>query len=69
MKSKQFKDARRTLAHSQQSLADEWNMGKNGGRTIRRWESGEIPVNPIAAYCITLMCEGAGLPIISKKEE
>ena len=51
----QFKDARRALPYSQQALADEWNMGANGGRTIRRWEQGERPLNPIAAYAITLM--------------
>ena len=53
----QFKDARRALCYSQQSLADEWCMGDNGGRTIRRWESGERPLNPVAAYCIRLMLE------------
>ena len=51
----QFKDARRALCYSQQALADEWGMGINGARTIRRWELGERPVNPIAAYCIEMM--------------
>lgn len=50
-----FKDARRALCYSQQALADEWGMGENGGRTIRRWEQGERPLNPVAAYAITLM--------------
>ena len=53
----QFKEARRSLCYSQQALADEWGMGTNGGRTIRRWESGERPLNPVAAYTITLMLE------------
>lgn len=30
-------------------------MGENGGRTIRRWEDGERPMNPVAAYCLRLM--------------
>jgi hypothetical protein len=30
-------------------------MGKNGERTIRRWEQGDTPVNPVAAYCIQMM--------------
>lgn len=51
----QFKDARRALCYSQQALADEWGMGANGGRTIRRWESGERPLNPIAVYAIKMM--------------
>lgn len=58
MTKEEFKDARRALCYSQQALADEWGMGKNGGRTIRRWEQGERPLNPIAAYAITLMIEG-----------
>jgi len=53
----QFKNARKTLCLSQQDLADEWGMGQNGERTIRRWEQGDVPVNPIAAYCIRLMLD------------
>ena len=52
-----FREARRKLGFSQQSLASEWGMGENGGRTIRRWEGGERPVNPIAAYCLALMVD------------
>ena len=51
----QFKQARQSLGLSQERLAAIWNMGANGGRSIRRWESGERPVNPIAAYAIRLM--------------
>lgn len=51
----QFRDARKALGYSQQALADEWGMGDNGGRTIRRWEAGERPMNPIAAYSMKLM--------------
>jgi len=54
MTPEQFKSARRALGYSQNSLAAEWGMGKNGGRTIRRWESGR-PLNPVAAYAIQLM--------------
>jgi transcriptional regulator with XRE-family HTH domain len=52
MTPKIFKAIREMLGYSQQALADEWGMGKNGGRTIRRWESGERPLSPIAAYAI-----------------
>jgi len=55
MTPQQFKQARKSLGLSQAQLADEWSMGDNGDRTIRRWESGERPVNPVAAYCIALM--------------
>tara|TARA_R110000851_G_scaffold97428_1_gene211132 strand:+ start:12794 stop:12979 length:186 start_codon:yes stop_codon:yes gene_type:complete len=61
MTPEQFKDARKSLCYSQQALADEWGMGDYGGRTIRRWEQGERPINSIAAYCIELMLGEAGL--------
>lgn len=57
MTPEQFKDARRSLFYSQQALADEWGMGAHGSRTIRRWEQGERPMNPIAAYALSLMLE------------
>lgn len=55
MTKEQFKDARRSLMFSQQALADEWGMGANGGRTIRRWESGERPISPVAIYALSAM--------------
>lgn len=55
----QFKNARQSLGLSQRDLAAEWGMGTNGERTIRRWETGVVPVNPIAAYCISLMIDNA----------
>jgi len=51
----QFRITRNNLNLSQRQLASVWGMGQNGERTIRRWEQGDVPVNPIAAYCITLM--------------
>ena len=55
MTKEQFKEARRKLMFSQQALADEWGMGANGSRTIRRWEGGERPINPVAIYALTVM--------------
>ena len=55
MTPEQFRAARNTLSLSQRQLASVWGMGANGERTIRRWEQGEVPVNPIAAYCIEMM--------------
>ena len=57
MTKEQFKQARQALCYSQQALADVWGMGDHGGRTIRRWEQGERPLNPIAAYALSLMLE------------
>ncbi len=50
MTKEQFKELRRELLYSQQALADEWSMGAHGCRSIRRWETGERPLNPVAAY-------------------
>lgn len=47
-----FKAHRKALGLSQAALADLWGMGAHGGRTIRRWETGERSVNPIAARLI-----------------
>lgn len=56
----EFRAHRNALSLSQRDLAEVWGMGQNGERTIRRWEQGDVPVNPIAAYCIQLM-RGASL--------
>ena len=57
MSPSEFKFARNALGLSQNDLAEVWGMGRNGGRTIRKWEAGDVPVNPIAAYCIALMLD------------
>ena len=57
MTKEEFRSARRSLFYSQQALADEWGMGAHGGRTIRRWEQGERPLNPVASYALALMLE------------
>jgi len=57
MTPEQFKEARKTMGLSCAALAREWGMGANGGRTVRRWESGERPVNPIAAYALKMMLD------------
>lgn len=55
MTPQEFKQARNLLGLSAAGLAKVWGMGANGGRTVRRWEAGDVPVNPIAAYCIEMM--------------
>jgi DNA-binding transcriptional regulator YiaG len=58
----EFKEARNALGLSAAGLAELWGMGSNGGRSIRRWENGERPMNPVAAYCLRLMLERATTP-------
>lgn len=47
--------ARNRLGLSQAGLAVALRMGKHGGRTIRRWELGEINVPGPAAVAVELM--------------
>lgn len=57
MTPEQFKAARESLGLSQNALAEVWGMGANGGRTIRRWEHAERPMNPIAAFALKMMVD------------
>ena len=66
MTPQEFKQVRKALGYSQQALANEFDMGINGGRTIRRWESGQCPVNPIAAYA--LMLTGLAIDLLGEEE-
>jgi len=44
-----FREARYILGLSAQALADALHLGKGGGRTVRRWESGERSIpGPVA---------------------
>jgi transcriptional regulator with XRE-family HTH domain len=57
MTPQEFKAMRKELGLSQSQLCLLWGMGANGGRTIRKWESGERPLNPIAARLIAYEVE------------
>ena len=59
MTSLEFKEHRKRLGVSQAGLAALWGMGKNGSRTVRRWETPGDPhgVNPIAARLIAYEVE------------
>lgn len=59
MTPQQFKEAREALSLTQCQLVAEWGMSETGERTIRRWEKGDSPINPIAAYCLGLMLRNA----------
>lgn len=67
MTREQFKAARLTLGFTQAGLAEQWGMGSKCGRTIRRWESGDLPLNSIAAHCIGLMVNNAETTISKKR--
>ncbi len=60
MTPKQFTRARKRLGFTSKQLADEWGMGTDSRKTIERWESGERPMNPIAAYCLRMMVKRKG---------
>tara|TARA_R110000744_G_scaffold212965_1_gene331878 strand:- start:8 stop:250 length:243 start_codon:yes stop_codon:yes gene_type:complete len=68
MTPQEFKRARKALGYTQQALADEFDMGINGGRTIRRWECGQRPVSPIVAYTVRLMLTGLAIELLGEEE-
>lgn len=47
--------ARKRLGLSQAGLSQALRMGKHGGRTVRRWELGEIEVPGPVAVAVELM--------------
>jgi DNA-binding transcriptional regulator YiaG len=47
--------ARQHLGLSTNGLAEALALGKGGGRTVRRWESGETPITGPASVAIRLM--------------
>lgn len=51
------KAARKRLGYSARELAEALNLGVHGGRTVRRWESGETPITGPAKVAIQLMLE------------
>lgn len=51
--------ARQRLRLSADGLATKLRLGSNGGRTVRRWEAGEVPVSGPAQVAIELLLDGA----------
>jgi DNA-binding transcriptional regulator YiaG len=51
----EIKAARKRLGLSQAELAETLRMGANGGRTVRRWELGEVAVTGPASVAIELL--------------
>jgi DNA-binding transcriptional regulator YiaG len=52
-----IKKARKRLGLTQSGLAEALRMGANGGRTVRRWEAGEIPITGPATVAIELLLQ------------
>ena len=45
-------EARQALGMTQAELADALRLQKNGERTVRRWEQGEVPISGPAQIAI-----------------
>lgn len=56
----EIKDARQRLGLSANGLAEALRLGKGGGRTVRRWEAGDVAITGPASVAIELMLERAG---------
>jgi transcriptional regulator with XRE-family HTH domain len=51
MEGKQLQEIRHARGWTQEELAELLRLGKGGGRTVRRWETGERSVpGPVIAY-------------------
>ena len=51
----EIKAARKALGLTAKALAIALRLGANGGRTVRRWESGETPISGPAQVAIEMM--------------
>lgn len=50
-----LRSARKRLGLSTNGLAEALRLGKGGGRTVRRWESGDTPISGPASLAIELL--------------
>lgn len=53
----EIRSARARLGLSTAGLAKALRLGKDGGRTVRRWEAGDTPISGTAQVAIELMLE------------
>lgn len=58
MQPNDMKAARLSLGMSQRQLAETLRMGLDGGRAVRRWESGDRPISGPASVAIEAMLTG-----------
>ena len=57
-----FRAAREALGLTQRQLAEALELGKDGGRTVRRWEAEDREIPGPAAVAVRLMLEHAWRP-------
>ena len=62
--SKQIKDKRQALGLTQKEFADALGMGKNGDRTIRRWENGETSPSSLELNAVLAFAENIPFPAV-----
>lgn len=62
MTATEFRAARKALGLSANGMAEALRLGKGGGRTVRRWESGETPVTGPVSVAVELMLEQSKIP-------
>jgi DNA-binding transcriptional regulator YiaG len=55
--------ARARLGLSANGLAAALRLGTHGGRTVRRWEAGQCPIQGPAQVAIGLMLKAQGLVV------
>ena len=52
MTPQEFRALREQTGLNQTQRANEWGVAD---RTVRRWEAGDVPITPIAAYALQMM--------------
>ena len=52
--------ARKSLGMTQAELADALRLSRNGERTVRRWEKGEIPISGPAQIAVEWLLKDSG---------
>lgn len=63
-----IKEKRLTLGLSQKEFADALGLGKNGDRTLRRWENGEISPSNLELQAILHFAQEVPFPPVSSEE-
>ncbi len=51
----EVRTAREALGLTANGMAEALRLGRNGGRTVRRWESGQTPISGPAQVAIEMM--------------
>ncbi|MCO6559114.1 MAG: DNA (cytosine-5-)-methyltransferase [Bifidobacterium sp.] len=67
MDSNQLKEKREKLGLTQKDFADALGLGRNGDRTLRRWENGESKPSRIEANAIMNFAQDIPFPNVDKK--